>query len=224
MSNKPFGITVIAATLALLSVVLLPGSPSSAATVHLKLRAAVAKLHVAKHSHAGSYDREAKFGDWIEQGGGCDTRAVVLKAESQTPTTQNKYCTIKRGRWYSYYDAETYRRASKLQIDHTVPLANAWVSGAWDWTQDTRIRYANDLGDARTLVAVDSHDNESKGDQDPTSWLPSHGQCRYVRSWTVVKYRWRLNVTQAEKDALSDLASGCKNATLTIKRATVVHK
>ena len=41
-----------------------------------------------------------------------------------------------------------------------MPVENVWVSGAWRWTQATRVAYYNDLGDGRTLVAVDAHDNE----------------------------------------------------------------
>ncbi len=126
----------------------------------------------------------------------------MLKAESLKPTTQNPNCTIATGKWFSYYNATTYKLASKLQIDHTVPVQNVWISGAWRWNKATRVRYYNDLNDARTLVAVDSHDNESKGDQDPTHWLPSHGKCRYVRYWTAVKTRWHLAVTTAEKTEL----------------------
>ena len=89
--------------------------------------------------------------------------------------TTNDYCTVSKGKWYSYYNARYYKNAygGAVQIDHTVPVENAWVSGAWRWTKATRVRYYNDLGDPRTLVAVDAHDNEAKGDHDPTTWLPA---------------------------------------------------
>jgi hypothetical protein len=53
-------------------------------------------------------------GSWIDQGRGCDTRAVVLKQESLTKTTQNRYCTVKTGKWVSYYNAKSYTRARQL--------------------------------------------------------------------------------------------------------------
>jgi hypothetical protein len=209
------------------------GVPSEAAltavlskVVHVRERAAITGLHIAAHSHAPSYARTADFGSWIEQGGGCDTRAVVLKTESLKPTTANSNCTVERGRWFSYYNAVYYTNAygGAVQIDHTVPVENVWVSGAWRWTQDTRVRYYNDLRDSRTLVAVDAYDNESKGDQDPTAWLPSHGQCRYVRSWVAVKTRWHLSVTQAEKAQLTTIARGCPNPRLTILKAAIGYR
>ncbi len=201
-----------------------PAAAATSGTVHLRLRTAIQQLPVARHSHAASYDRAKDFGDWISQGGGCDTRAVVLKDESLTATTQNSYCTIETGRWYSYYNAATYTKASSVQIDHTVPVENAWISGAWRWNGATRVRYYNDLQDGRSLVAVDTHDNESKGDQDPTSWLPVDGRCRYVRSWVAVKTRWGLTVTNAEKSTLGRLAAACPNRRLTITRATIGHR
>jgi Protein of unknown function (DUF1524) len=185
-----------------------------------RLRRAIRRLQVARHSHAGSYNRVKDFGGWIEQGGGCDTRAVVLKAESLTKTTQNRYCTVKRGKWFSYYNHTTYTKASQLQIDHTVPVENAWVSGAWKWTKAARVRYYNDLGDFRTLVAVDTHDNEAKGDRDPTDWLPPNSTCRYLKYWTAVKTRWHLTVTRSEKHELHRLGTDCPNQLIRVRIAS----
>jgi hypothetical protein len=201
--------------------------PASAkvAAVEVRLRAAVKHLAVGRHRHAATYDRDRQFGDWITQHGECDTRAVVLKDESLKPTTQTSYCTVKKGLWYSYYNAKYYDNAygGKVQIDHTVPVENTWVSGAWRWTKATRVRYYNDLGDARTLVGVDAADNLAKGDQDPTQWMPSHGRCRYVRAWVAVKTRWSLTVTAAEKTKLATVAARCPNTTLHVRHA-VIHR
>jgi len=200
-----------------------PTADAATGKVTAPLRTAVQHLKVAPQSHASSYDRERQFGDWITQYGECDTRAVVLKAESLKPTKQNEYCTILSGRWYSYYDGRYYKSpyGGALQIDHTVPVENAWVSGAWRWTRATRVRFYNDLGDPRSLVAVDRHDNEAKGASSPEEWMPAHGRCRYVRSWVAVKTRWRLTVTKAEKRALSSYAGRCANRTLSAARATI---
>jgi len=203
-----------------------PASAETSRTVSIRVRAAIKQLPVAKHSHAGTYDRDQQFGDWITQYRECDTRAVVLTDESLKPVTKNDYCTVSKGKWYSYYNATYYSNAygGAVQIDHTVPVYNAWISGAWRWTQATRVRYYNDLVDPRTLVGVDAHDNEVKGADDPTEWLPRHGKCRYVRYWVAVKTRWHLRVTTAEKAELATLAAHCPNRTLTIKRAAVAYQ
>ena len=48
-----------------------------------------------------------------------------------------------------------------------VLLAEAWDSGASQWTAARRQAYANDLGAERSLVAVTAKSNRSKADQDP---------------------------------------------------------
>ena len=90
----------------------------------------------------------------------------------------------------------TGRSPSDLDIDHLVPLAEAWDSGARNWTAAQRQAYANDLGDARALVAVTDNVNQAKGDQDPAEWMPpaAGATCRYVGEWAAVKIRWRLTV------------------------------
>ncbi len=181
---------LIAALAVGLGVCLVGAAPASASpTVHVRVRAAIRHLHVAAHTHEASYNRDKQFGDWITQHGECDTRAVVLITESLKPVTKNQYCTVSKGRWYSYYNARHCRNAygGAVQIDHTVPVYNVWISGAWRWTKATRVRYYNDLGEARTLVAVNAHDSEVKGGDDPTTWMPSHGKCRYLRYWVAVK-------------------------------------
>ena len=104
------------------------------------------------------------------------------------------------GRWFSYYDRVSWTLAADVDIDHMVPLAEAWDSGARSWTTARRQAYANDLGDRRSLVAVTDNVNQAKGDQDPAAWLPQSPSCRYVREWVAVKIRWRPDaLTRAEK-------------------------
>ena len=183
-------------------------SAEAGARVKVRLRAAVKHLPVARETRAG-YVR-SKFRLWTDANGDCqDTRAEVLISESKTRTTGG--CTIRTGKWFSYYDHRTFRRASDLDIDHMVPLAEAWDSGAKRWTSDTRERYANDLHDRRTLIAVSAHANRSKGDRDPSEWMPIYGKCRYVKQWVAVKVRWSLKVNRAEKRTLVRRASHCTN-------------
>jgi Protein of unknown function (DUF1524) len=214
----------VAATLVVGVTVTAPAQASSLQTV--KLRTAIKHLTVRAHSHTGSYSRTKDFGGWISQGHGCDTRAVVLKDESLKKTTQNSNCTIKTGRWFSFYNDKYYKTpyGGVVQIDHVVPVENAWVSGAWRWTKATRVRYYNDLGDARTLVAVDRHDNEVKGDDAPNQWMPADGRCRYIRYYVAVKTRWHLSVTSAEKAALTNDAAQCSNIEITVHQATIHYR
>ena len=170
------------------------------------------------HSETPKGYHRSKFRLWISQGHGCDTRAVVLKDESSTRTTQNRYCTVDSGTWKSQYDGRTVRHAGELDIDHRVPLDEAWRSGAKKWTASTRTAYANDLGYPQSLVAVTAHANRSKGDRDVAGWLPPKSVCHYVTRWIAVKYRWSLTVNRAEASVLRSKLSSCGTAASRVTR------
>ncbi|GIE34639.1 hypothetical protein Ait01nite_076840 [Actinoplanes italicus] len=191
--------------------------PAQAATVSQPLRTMVANLPVAAEIRTG-YDRDL-FNHWIDaDGDGCNTRYEVLIAEAATKPTVGSGCALSGGRWLSYYDGAAWTDPADLDIDHLVPLAEAWDSGARNWTSAQRQSFANDLGDVRSLVAVTDNVNQSKSDQDPAEWIPSLTgvRCRYVTEWTAVKTRWALTVDTAEKSALTTYAAACTNSTVTV--------
>ena len=195
-------------------------APASAASTSGPVRTLIAGLTVATEVRTG-YDRDL-FPLWIDaDGDGCNTRYEVLIAEATTAPTVGSGCSLTGGRWYSYYDNAYWTLPADLDIDHMVPLAEAWDSGARSWTTARRQAYANDLGDARPLVAVTDNVNQSKGDRDPAEWMPSYSgaTCRYVNEWVADKTRWRLTADSAEKAALTSLAAGCPNTTLTVTYA-----
>ncbi|WP_437109649.1 HNH endonuclease family protein [Streptomyces sp. enrichment culture] len=101
-----------------------------------------------------------------------------------------------------------------LDIDHLVPLAGAWDSGASAWTPAERETYANDLGDERSLIAVSARSNRSKAGQDPAQWLlpyaPYH--CQYLTDWIATKMRRQLTVDTAERDTFTQATADCPNA------------
>ncbi len=204
----------LAVALALVSV---PGV-AHAESYSAPLQTAIGDLPVAVEVRTG-YSRDL-FKHWIDaDGDGCSTRNEVLISEADDPVTVGAGCSLSGGRWYSYYDAVSQYSASALDIDHMVPLAEAWDSGARTWSAATREAFANDLGDTRSLVAVTASQNRSKGDRDIADWLPPKAQCRYLREWVAVKLRWRLSIDSTEKSAMSSLASGCTNSTITVTRA-----
>lgn len=197
--------------------VVLP-SAAHAADYSALLRTAVSDLPTATEVRTG-YSRDL-FTHWIDaDGDGCSTRNEVLISEADDPVTVGSGCALSGGRWYSYYDGASWTATSDVDIDHMVPLAEAWDSGARTWSSATRQAYANDLGDHRSLVGVTDNVNQAKSDQDPAEWLPAQQVCRYVSEYVAVKHRWRLSVDAAEKAALASVADGCTNTTLTVTLA-----
>ncbi|MFC8177010.1 HNH endonuclease family protein [Streptomyces sp. NPDC057325] len=197
-------------------------APMAAAVVPvpavLPLEDAVGRLPVAEEDRTG-YTRDS-FRHWntgLDPSDGCNTRNEVLLAEAVQEPAVAAGCKLTGGTWVSYYDGVEVLEAGKLDIDHMVPLAEAWDSGANTWTSARREAYANDQGAAASLVAVTARTNRSKADQDPATWMPPlpDAHCRYIGEWTATKLCWGLAVDSAENEALKVYAEACKT--------TVVH-
>ncbi|MFD7854526.1 HNH endonuclease family protein [Streptomyces microflavus] len=141
---------------------------------------------------------------------GCNTRAEVLLAEAVVAPTVEAGCKLTGGTWVSYYDGQEVSSAGSLDIDHMVPLAEAWDSGASAWSAARREAYANDQGADVSLVAVTARSNRQKSDQDPADWMPPspEAQCRYVGEWVSTKLRWDLTADDRELEALKVYAEG----------------
>ncbi|WP_406729520.1 HNH endonuclease family protein [Streptomyces sp. GD-15H] len=204
-----------AATLAVLPLTV--PAPAHAAET-LPLAGAVATLPLGTESRDG-YDRDA-FRHWntgADPSDGCNTRAEVLLSEAVEPPMVGPGCRLTGGRWWSYYDQVWVTSASGLDIDHMVPLAESWDSGASAWTAQRREAYANDQGASTSLVAVTARSNRSKSDQDPAEWLPlaTGVHCRYIAEWVATKLRWSLTADEAEVAALREAAGGCPGQSVT---------
>jgi hypothetical protein len=168
----------------------------------------LAALTVAAETNADTYDRDL-FPHWITISGTCNTRETVLMRDG-TDVVTNSSCAATSGSWYSPYDGATWYAASDVDIDHLVPLAEAWRSGAYAWTTSERRSFANDLTNAQ-LWAVTDNVNQAKGDQDPSTWKPSLTSfwCTYAKAWIDVKYEWELKVQSSEKIALITMLGYC---------------
>ena len=179
----------------------LPDTPSLSAA-----QAELNALTVAPEGSMTGYSRD-KFPHWANQGNGCNTRQVVLKRDADYYEGD---CPVTSGKWYSYYDGITAYSPSEIDIDHVVPLAEAWRSGASEWTTEKRQAFANDL-DNPQLIAVSASSNRSKGDQDPSTWKPSRSgaHCAYAKWWIRVKYKWGLTLQSSEKSALQSMLNTC---------------
>lgn len=184
---------------AIVSVVLISSSPAYTLTT---------APQIAQDKEAG-YDRSF-FKHWIDENkNGCDTRAEVLISEAVVKPKVDKKCKISGGKWLSSYDGKSITNASQLDVDHLVPLAEAWRSGAWAWTPKQRQDYANDLGDKRALIAVTLTTNRSKSDRDISDWVPKVNPCEYVKNWIAIKVRYSLTYDAKEASSLMSYFDTC---------------
>jgi hypothetical protein len=135
---------------------------------------------------------------------------VLARSSSVKVTYAAGGCTVSAGSWWSSYDGTRHLVAGELDIDHLVPLEEAWTSGAASWDHATRVAYANDLRPGH-LVAVSASLNRSKGARDVAEWRPPApaASCQYAVDWIQVKARCRLTVDTAERRALEDLLGTC---------------
>ncbi|WP_104166084.1 HNH endonuclease family protein [Arthrobacter sp. SX1312] len=184
------------------------------------LRAAARALPVANENNVG-YDRYRYFGGWLDQNRDCqDTRAEVLVTETKAALsyTTARHCTVATGRWTTTFDNKVHTSAKTVQIDHTVPVAEAWGSGAQKWTQARRVAFYNDIGYAGALNAQTTLLNQQKQAKGPEDWLPPLNRCSYVAQWVTVKARWGMTVDSREKAALVRIADQCPVSQLTITK------
>ena len=150
---------------------------------------------------------------WQDDDGDCqDARQEVLIAESQTTVTLDATgCHVVSGRWVDPLSGDVFTDPSALDVDHMVPLANAFRSGGWGWDRDIRTRYSNYLADPWHLVALGASTNRSKGDHGPDEWRPPQPSawCNYAREWKMVKQRWLLTISDPEQHALTEMEAAC---------------
>ncbi|MER7184740.1 HNH endonuclease family protein [Streptomyces hyaluromycini] len=204
--------SILATLTGLIASVALFNSPSASAALPTPVSASTARTYLASLTVATEvrtgYARDL-FPTWDTISGTCNTREWILKRDGTNVVT-NSACTATSGSWYSPYDGATWTAASDVDIDHLVPLAEAWDSGARNWTTAQREAFANDVTRPQ-LLAVTDNVNQSKGDQDPATWMPSltSYRCTYVRAWVQVKYYYDLSVDSAEKSALTSYLSAC---------------
>lgn len=165
---------------------------------------------------------EHGFGDAFAQYSKCTTREVVLLRDATGPVKLDpsscKFTLGKDGGWRDQYGVPDKKTnglkpykwttdSSGLDIDHIVALAEAWRSGAAKFDDDTRRHIAND---ALNLVISDPTANRSKGDQDPSTYIPPGTfRCAYIGHYIQVKVKYGLNVDAKEQTALQSAVQDC---------------
>ena len=159
------------------------------------------------------YDR-GDWKHWIDEDRDCqNTRHEVLIEESLKEVTfkSAKQCQVATGEWLDPYTGDTVTDATKLDVDHMIPLKNAHDSGGWAWDKDKKAAYANEMGYSDHLIAVTASANRKKGARGPEEYKPANQDywCDYAIDWVQIKVDWELSATQEEWTALQKMLETC---------------
>ncbi len=160
-----------------------------------------------------SYDRD-DWKHWVDEDRDCqNTRHEVLIDESLAKVAfkTDRKCQVAMGEWFDPYTGETVTDATRLDIDHMIPLKNAHNSGGWAWDKSRKAAFANEMSYADHLVAVTASANRKKGAKGPEAWKPTNKGywCDYAVDWVRIKTDWDLSATKAEWGALEEMLETC---------------
>ena len=176
-------------------------------------RAALGDLTVSPVGSMAGYSREEfdhwssadEFGWDVESS--CDAREAALIRDGRDLVV-GEGCDVNSGRWLDPYTDTTFTDPADIDIDHIVPLANAWRSGASEWDAAEREAYANA---PQVLLSVEDNANQSKGDKGPEAWKPPNEAewCDYAARWTLIKSDYDLSINPQEKTTLRQMLADC---------------
>ncbi|GAA4843778.1 HNH endonuclease family protein [Kitasatospora terrestris] len=181
--------------------------------------ALIAKVKTAAPGPKTGYDRDQFGPAWTDNVDGvplghndCGTRDDVLARDGRAVEHKDGSACVVTGMtiWDPYTGKNvqwTKAQASKIQIDHVMPLSYDWQQGAAQWDKAKRVQIAND---PLNLIPADGSQNASKGDSGPASWLPANQavRCSYAVRWAQVSLKYQLPVTPADKQAMLQQCGG----------------
>lgn len=146
-------------------------------------------------------------------GNSCDTRDDVLRRDLTSVVLQagTDGCVVLRGTLTSPYSGQQVdmdHESGTVEIDHLVPLEDAWRHGASGWSPEMRATFAND---PLNLVTVLADDVSLKAGAGAAEWLPTDDgyRCEYVARQVAVKKKYELTVSADEADAMGTVLRAC---------------
>lgn len=189
-----------------------PAPPTNHEPQVTEAQAALPGLEVKGRAPKTDYARSQFGSGWIAEGG-CDTRNRILQRDLTAIRLEGS-CTVLAGTLHDPYSGLTLQfqrgaaTSSLVQIDHVVALSDAWQKGAQQLGVEQRIQLAND---PLNLLAVQGQANQQKSDSDAASWLPANRafRCQYVARQVLVKAKYQLWVTAAEKQVMNKTLDDC---------------
>ncbi len=206
-----------------------PGTilPASEEPPEGSAEAVLATLPVKGRAPKTGYARGLFGSAWSDSNGALwggnalETRQDILSRDltevsckTPPPLSAAPHCVVRTGVLNDPYTGKTiwFVRGNKtstlVQIDHVVALSDAWQKGAQQLTTSERVDFAND---PLNLIATNGAINQAKGDSDAATWLVPNKRfrCPYVARQIAVKSKYRLWVTEAEKEAMGRVLAQC---------------
>lgn len=168
---------------------------------------------VSSGEHTNDEYERSQFGKgWADADRDCRNsrmEALIEKSTSPVRFASRRQCRVVSGRWISPFTGDVIHYASKMDVDHVVPLKWAWERGAQRWHQQKRERFAND---PVNLLSVELSLNRQKGAQGPDAWIPPSGRCQYVSRFIRVIKIYGLLPSAMEDQAIESLqAHHCRS-------------
>ena len=191
-------------------------TPTSKSTPKKGTTASLLETLVVKGKAPKNGYSRSSFSHWRDPDrNGCDARNDILQRdlmniEFKEDTNECKVLSGVLSDPYSGTSIPFTLGKSEVDIDHVVALSHAWQVGAFQWSDAKRLEFAND---PTNLLAVSARLNRQKGDGDAATWLPpaKSYRCAYVSRQVVVKVKYGLWITRAEKSAIERVLATCPN-------------
>lgn len=171
--------------------------------------ASAKKLDTLKIAELQKVDYERS--DWKHwTGSPCNTREEILKEQGTDVQTDPGTCKVLSGTWVDPYSNEVFTDASKLDIDHVIPLSAAAQRGGNGWDAAKKETFANDKSQ---LLAVSAGENRKKGDDGPADYMPKNKDfhCEYSKLWVDTADKYDLTITAKDKKALEKGLNTCNS-------------
>ncbi|MFI6843232.1 HNH endonuclease family protein [Kitasatospora sp. NBC_00085] len=179
----------------------------------------IAGVATAAAGPKDGYDRNEFGPAWTDNVDGvpgghndCDTRNDLLARDGRAVERKDgSNCVVTAMTIDDPYTGKTVRwtkqQATKIQIDHVMPLSYDWQMGAATWDKAKRVQIAND---PLNLIPADGSQNASKGDSGPAAWLPADPtiRCAYAVRFAQVSRKYQLPVTVADKKTMLQQCGG----------------
>ena len=160
------------------------------------------------------YDRTFFGEEWYDvDGNGRGTRDDILAAQLDNVAfdlndnvASGTFADPYTGLSVEYVRAR--EEADPVVVDHVVSLWEAWATGAWDWTPEQRVTFAND---PTNLVVTTYAINELKGPQNAARWHPATHleECLFAIRVVATKSKYGLEIHDKDREYLREVLDKC---------------